>query len=365
MSEVSKKCTRCLEIKGFVSFYKKKLKSGNYGTASICKECHLNGDKVKYRTLHPVGPTICYSCGIPCTKGVKGHLICDTCKNRTEKACTKCLKVKPLDRFAKRSVSPDGLQQKCKICQSKQPGCFRCGVMCETQTKFHGRFICEACRNRTEKVCTQCSEIKKMELFSKSGAAVDGRTNTCQKCTNKNSEKHRNITRAANWEWYCELKDSPCMDCGKAFPPEAMDFDHIGPKTRNIGLLMGGGCSRKTILKEIANCELVCSNCHRIRTYSRLPKFKYNSNQIGSIFSQIKNKPCLDCQGFFPPALMDFDHRDPEQKIVQVSDTGSWSLKRLPELMAEIAKCDLICGNCHRVRTSKMLNWQHAEKRVA
>jgi len=68
-----------------------------------------------------------------------------------------------------------------------------------------------------------------------------------------------------------ELKtDKPCADCGKIYPPYVMDFDHVrGVKVRNIARIVKDGCSREMLDEEIAKCELVCSNCHRIRTHTR------------------------------------------------------------------------------------------------
>ena len=57
----------------------------------------------------------------------------------------------------------------------------------------------------------------------------------------------------------------PCVDCGGNFPPECMDWDHIkGTKRRAVAKIRGN--SQKYILDEIEKCELVCANCHRIRT---------------------------------------------------------------------------------------------------
>jgi hypothetical protein len=67
-----------------------------------------------------------------------------------------------------------------------------------------------------------------------------------------------------------KLKDAPCVDCGGRFPPEAMDFDHTGDDKRfNVSRAWSEGYGEETILKEIAKCELVCSNCHRVRTARR------------------------------------------------------------------------------------------------
>lgn len=69
--------------------------------------------------------------------------------------------------------------------------------------------------------------------------------------------------------WIDVLRDSPCVDCGETFPPEAMDFDHVwGEKVKEIGQMW---CySRDRVLAEIEKCELVCANCHRERTVQRL-----------------------------------------------------------------------------------------------
>jgi hypothetical protein len=63
------------------------------------------------------------------------------------------------------------------------------------------------------------------------------------------------------------LKNRPCMDCGARFPPECMDFDHRDPETKHteVGLMLTWKWER--VLAEIALCDLVCSNCHRIRTF--------------------------------------------------------------------------------------------------
>lgn len=60
-------------------------------------------------------------------------------------------------------------------------------------------------------------------------------------------------------------KNRPCMDCGNSFPPECMDWDHVGKKNKNVSRIR----NLKEFLEEIELCELVCANCHRIRTSRR------------------------------------------------------------------------------------------------
>ena len=76
-----------------------------------------------------------------------------------------------------------------------------------------------------------------------------------------------------------ELKSVPCADCGGTFPPICMDFDHLGDKSFSVS--RASTRSIDTVLAEVAKCEVVCANCHRIRTASRLvrkhPKVAQNA----------------------------------------------------------------------------------------
>lgn len=64
--------------------------------------------------------------------------------------------------------------------------------------------------------------------------------------------------------------------------------------------------------------------------------------------AELKSVPCADCGIQYPPYVMDFDHRG--DKLFEISDiTGrDGSLDRF---LTEIAKCDVVCSNCHRERT--------------
>jgi hypothetical protein len=74
-------------------------------------------------------------------------------------------------------------------------------------------------------------------------------------------------------EWIKKLKaETPCADCGRCYPPECIDFDHRDPstKTRNVSSMIGASQSLEAIKAEIAKCDPVCANCHRIRTAKQL-----------------------------------------------------------------------------------------------
>ena len=63
-------------------------------------------------------------------------------------------------------------------------------------------------------------------------------------------------------------------------------------------------------------------------------------------------KSCMDCKGSYPPELLDFDHKDPTEKVCAPSQmTFKRGFITTQDIDRELAKCDLVCPTCHRVRT--------------
>lgn len=79
---------------------------------------------------------------------------------------------------------------------------------------------------------------------------------------------------------------------------------------------------------------------------------KQKQRKINGVFlRELKEKtPCADCKLFYPACVMDFDHIRGMKKanVGKASYTYTWSIDKLKE---EIAKCELVCSNCHRIRT--------------
>lgn len=76
--------------------------------------------------------------------------------------------------------------------------------------------------------------------------------------------------------------------------------------------------------------------------------------RLYKIVNGLKNKPCKDCQGWFEPYQMDFDHIS-DNKACNVSQMVAMGYS-LEKILVEIAKCELVCANCHRKRTSLRAN---------
>ena len=77
----------------------------------------------------------------------------------------------------------------------------------------------------------------------------------------KKTKRNDNIIRS--------FKDAPCEDCGIKYPYYVMEFDHVrGVKKCDIsevGRHLGVG----KLIEELCKCDVVCSNCHKIREYTR------------------------------------------------------------------------------------------------
>jgi hypothetical protein len=72
------------------------------------------------------------------------------------------------------------------------------------------------------------------------------------------------------------MKDHPCVDCGIKYPPYIMQFDHLdsSQKIRDVSKWLTSSFSG--LIKEIEKCELVCANCHAVRTHCRREALKEN-----------------------------------------------------------------------------------------
>lgn len=84
-----------------------------------------------------------------------------------------------------------------------------------------------------------------------------------------------------------------------------------------------------------------------------LDKAKYHSaiydRIVGEIIDNAKDVPCLDCGNKFPSCAMDFDH----VRGVKEFNVSNPSGRPIEVVVAEIAKCEVVCACCHRIRTEE------------
>lgn len=85
-------------------------------------------------------------------------------------------------------------------------------------------------------------------------------------------EKSGNLTRRRIYIQTFKLWKG-CADCGYRDNPDALHFDHLPGFEKSFGISNQYHTRKWSIvLAEIEKCEVVCANCHSIRTAERRPK---------------------------------------------------------------------------------------------
>ena len=144
------------------------------------------------------------------------------------------------DLVAGQQVGADGLFRRCAMCGLWKP-----------ESEFH--------KSRTGQFsyCAECRRGYDRRYYHERG---------------KPSRLARRRARAkVARAWMASVKEGvPCMDCGEVFPVWVMHWDHLPgyEKLASISSLVGSR-RRTLILAELKKCELVCANCHVLRTISR------------------------------------------------------------------------------------------------
>ena len=78
-----------------------------------------------------------------------------------------------------------------------------------------------------------------------------------------------------------------------------------------------------------------------------------SSARAREALSSAKSVPCADCGVKYPPYVMDFDHTGEKSAALSRMAGNGVGAQRLA---AEMAKCEVVCANCHRERTHRRRN---------
>lgn len=117
------------------------------------------------------------------------------------------------------------------------------------------------------KRCAKCEVVKDVENFTllKTGY----RHSYCRACLREYNARIKRNRIPTSVRFIRERKESsPCADCGRHFRYWIMDYDHVrGDKVCSINKMQR--LSIEMVRREIEKCDLVCANCHRVRTYGR------------------------------------------------------------------------------------------------
>lgn len=154
-------------------------------------------------------------------------------------------------------------------------------------------------------------------------------TKKCSKC-----ENYLPLDRFNAYKRSADNLSSYCRECNASYQKEwrarAIRVDAIKHGTVN----------------GYQNYRCRCDDCSA--AYAEQSKNRYEIRQ--DMISTIKlERGCADCGYNEYACALDFDHREEEIKLFNVSESID---KSLDGLLAEIAKCDVVCAICHRIRTA-------------
>lgn len=128
-----------------------------------------------------------------------------------------------------------------------------------------------------KKICTKCKIPKTLGEFNKNNSnKKTGLSSYCSECVKQCSKrdylnktelyKFKNkINKAKYKQWFWEYKSTlKCNRCPENHP-SCLDFHHLDPEGKDNGIskMIQNNYKQEEVMKEIAKCEVLCSNCHR------------------------------------------------------------------------------------------------------
>jgi hypothetical protein len=261
--------------------------------------------------------------------------------NTTFKVCPQCGGGGP---FSKDSSRKDGLSRLCKSCAKAATKAWRIA------NPERSRAGCAAWKAANPEVARALSRqwyannTTHARVYARQYAQDHQEDRRLRAC----------LTKALNRSAVKALKEGvPCMDCGGIYPAHCMDFDHVYGAKKGKQLSFLYGCAQTSVLLEVAKCDLVCACCHRVRTDNRRPPPTSRNNRKRQMFRDailaLKSQPCIDCGKLVDPRAMEFDH----VRGVKTANISGMSAFPWDRVLDELAKCDLVCANCHRDRTER------------
>lgn len=113
--------------------------------------------------------------------------------------------------------------------------------------------------------CEVCGEVKRLEDFASAGINNSNKNYRykCKPCYSK----FKVARKAGHRKRFTEYKKTMhCISCGNN-DHRVLEFHHRDPtkKEREVSLMMGHAWAK--VEEEIAKCDCLCANCHRILHY--------------------------------------------------------------------------------------------------
>ncbi len=194
-----------------------------------------------------------------------------------------------------------------------------------------------------------CKEKKDSAKFYKDPLMKSGLRHCCIECQMGDNRKMTRKKSLIMLLWF--KKKQKCEDCDET-RLEVLDNHHLDPALKDPSLKKSSKSIREMkigkVIEELQKCCVLCVHCRRIRHHAGRNRDTTSERRKYLNQKKIDVGKCMRC-AFWDPEhlyLFDFDHRDPGEKKERVSQLWKHEV-----IDAEIAKCDLLCAKCHRLKT--------------
>jgi 5-methylcytosine-specific restriction endonuclease McrA len=282
----------------------------------------------------------CVICGdpIPLTGLVAGRSI----NLRGRKRCLSCQPYRPLRAPRKpivRAARP-------KVCEA-------CGRTFPRRAVIDG-----ALRNLdSRRFCLVCSPFAQHNTSGSPPGPVSAAelAELRRKRRNAKTYRYQKRIRAGLRADLVASRGGRCEVCGYTGTTAALEFHHRDPRSKEFTLSRASAAGVR-VWAEAAKCDLLCANCHRRRHLT--PALERDDPVVRSRRATkeravaLLGGRCASCLAVVPPPLFEFHHLDARTKDFAISHDGI--TRRWSKIEAELAKCILLCANCHRETHAKL-----------
>lgn len=263
--------------------------------------------------------------------------------------------------------------KKCTSCPARHATRHKLCMRCREKFRLYGK------RRRTFKLgtapvkegfkcCKRCLNTKPLGEFKSTVHRRTATTVFCQRCR---QQKKKNYIRENTKEGRCRKywtewkKNQKCVDCSTT-DSRCMEADHVKDskvkRVSQFGFWASHG-GIQAMKAELLKCEARCTFCHRIVTQERnrqnsTRRARPSVDRRRSVINSIKLKigSCNVCKRSVTENTccgFDFDHMDESNKTICISSSVYLAEDAFKKVIEnEIPKCQLLCANCHHIRTS-------------
>ena len=283
------------------------------------------------------------------------------------KECNMCHEQKALHLFSKAKSRVTGVADECRACGilRSKPRRDKAGARTDAELRHDFNLI----HPTGLKVCSHCNEGKGFTDFYMDRKRQDGRGHICKQCSQL---KHQRIAGQIKTIKTTARENKTCENCS-CQDPRVFDFAHKSRATKRHNV--SHAQTVRMVTEEIPKTKILCANCHRKETVDENKLLKKApellSDNPDAIISRkalrkkyalvnnlkINIGSCKDCGLKVDPeypSVHDFDHLPGYVKLGNISIMCAQRLSD-QRILAEIAKCQLLCVNCHRITTANRI----------